>query len=331
MGNGLRKIAVFFQRKKDRGSSYLKSDLPLRSVPGQASHYNRRRNNPIAKLKQWWQRRKHLQQSGYRPDTGRIVGGLTGGTLLVVLLLVVGLFTNGQRIKRALQSIAFFQVTELTITGCDIVSEELVRESADIILHQTSLIGLDTLLLEDTLRSVPWVSRAEVERNWPSSVEIRISENRPVALLHMQSPEGTGLHYIDRKGIPFLEVTPGADIDFPVITGLLGVGDVGAREGVFAEVLVLLRRLQRNDPHLPAQSVSEIHVTPEGEMVVYLVEYPFPIFFGNGNTRRKYARLIEVLKELYKTQKGKELISGVQYIQMDYFDEKVLVAQGGSG
>ena len=331
MGSGFRNIACFFNRKKERGNSYLKSDLPLRSVPGQAS-YNHRRNNPFARLRLRLQRKKHTQHTGYRPPSGkRILGGLTGGGLLVAVLLIVGVITNVERITRALQSIAFFQVTELSITGCDIVSEEQVRETAEIILHQTSLIGLDSAALEKKLRTVPWVARAEVERNWPSSVEIRVLENRPVALLHMQGGEGTGLHYIDRKGIPFLEVTPGADIDYPVITGVHTVEDSVLRREVFAEVLVLLRKLQRNDPHLPAQSVSEIHVTPEGEMVIYLVEYPFPIFFGNGNTKRKYARLIEVLKELYKKQKGKELISGVQYIQMDYFDEKVLVAQGGSG
>jgi cell division septal protein FtsQ len=331
VGNGLRKIAVLVKRNKDRGNSYLKSDLPLRSVPGQANHYHRGKS-PLSKFKQWLLRRKHRQQVEYRPAGGKkILGSLTGGALLFAVILVAGAIANGERIMRAFQSIAFFQVTELTITGCDIVSKEIVRDSAGIILHQTSLIGLDRLQLEDKLSSVPWVARATVDRNWPSSVEIRITENRPVALLHMQSSEGGGLHYMDGKGTPFLEVVPGADVDFPVITGLYMVEDSDVRGDAFAKVLVLLQRLQSNDPYLPAQSVSEIHVTPEGELVLYLVEYPFPIFFGNGNTKRNYARLIEVLKELYKKQKGKELISGVQYIQMDYFDEKVLVAQGGSG
>jgi hypothetical protein len=37
--------------------------------------------------------------------------------------------------------------------------------------------------------------------------------------------------------------------------------------------------------------------------------------------------LVQVLKALYKKQKGKESISQVEYIQMDYLDDKVLVAQ----
>ena len=61
-------------------------------------------------------------------------------------------------------------------------------------------------------------------------------------------------------------------------------------------------------------------------MVVYLVEYPFPIFFGTSNTSKKYYRLVQVLKTLYK-QKGKGSISQIEYIQMDYLQDKVLVAQ----
>ena len=64
--------------------------------------------------------------------------------------------------------------------------------------------------------------------------------------------------------------------------------------------------------------------------MVYLVDYPFPIFFGSGNTKQKYARLVQVLKALYKKEKGEDLISEIEYIQMDYLQNKVLVAQTGS-
>ena len=129
----------------------------------------------------------------------------------------------------------------------------------------------------------------------------------------------------------FLPVEPGDDIDFPVITGWSDIKNTEIKEQALSEVLIFLRKLRVNNPHLPAQSVSEIHVNQSGEMVVYLVEYPFPIFFGNGNTKTKYARLVQVLKALYKKKRGKELISRVEYIQMNYLNDKVLVAQSGSG
>jgi len=126
-------------------------------------------------------------------------------------------------------------------------------------------------------------------------------------------------------------VRPGADVDFPVVTGLAEIGDQGLKSKALAEVLTFLDKVRSNDPHLPAQSVSELHITKAGEMVVFLVEYPFPIFFGNGNTKQKYSRLIQVLRALYKKQNSKELLSQIEYIQMDYLNDKVLVVESGSG
>jgi cell division protein FtsQ len=178
---------------------------------------------------------------------------------------------------------------------------------------------------------MPWVARATVKRSWPAKILIAIEENAPIALLHLPSAEGMQLQYLDANGIAFSSVNPGADIDFPVVTGLTEITDPQLKEKVLAEILTFLRKVQGNDPHLPAHSVSELHATKSGELVVYLVEYPFPIFFGNGNTKVKYSRLIQVLRTLYKKQNGKELLSQIEYIQMDYLNDKVLVVESGSG
>jgi len=170
-----------------------------------------------------------------------------------------------------------------------------------------------------------------VKRNWPSTVEIEIRENVPVALLHTMSAERDQLYYIDKKGTSFMPVSVGANLDFPVITGLAEITDPSLKKKALTEVLLFLQKVRRNDPHLPVQSVSEVHVDSHGELVVYLVEYPFPIFFGNGNTKQKYLKLIRVLRALYKKERGEEIISSVEYIRMDYFNGKVLVAQSGSG
>ena len=58
-------------------------------------------------------------------------------------------------------------------------------------------------------------------------------------------------------------------------------------------------------------------ITKEG-LVVYLVEYPFPIFFGNGNTKKKVLNLAYVLKELYGKRSQNDLISQVEYIRNNF-------------
>ena len=257
----------------------------------------------------------------------KVVGLATLACSLLLFILIGG----GRIILNNLALLRFYQVSEIVFSGTDTVSEKKLREASRIILHQTSLISLNCSQVEEWLLSVPWVARAEVKRNWPSTVEISIVENVPVALLHNKKSIGTELQYLNRKGVPFLQVSPGSDIDFPVITGLVEIDEPILRKKALAEVLVFLKKVNGNNPHLPVQSVSEIHLSRDGEMVVYLVEYPFPIFFGSSNISQKYFRLVQVLKALYKKQKGKGAISQVEYIQMDYLNDKVLVAQSKSG
>lgn len=66
-------------------------------------------------------------------------------------------------------------------------------------------------------------------------------------------------------------------------------------------------------------------------LILYLVEHPFPIFFGEGDIRRKYVRLRKVLEMLYKPRRTGMDIGRVAYIKMDYLKDKVIVGYGESG
>lgn len=251
--------------------------------------------------------------------------------VLGTVFLSFFIFDGTDLIVKRFQGIEYFKVTEISISGESVLSKTEVRTITGVIAHQTSLLGLKIVEMENRLRSNAWISSATVRRNWPSGIEIDIVENRPLALLHIKTAKGTELQYIDKKGRSFLSLIPGGNVDYPIVTGLSELKDESMKSAALKEVLIFLNKAKRNDPHLPVQSLSEVHVTKEGDLVVYLVEYPFPIFFGNGNTKRKYGRLVEVLKALYKKEKGKDLISEVKYIQMDYLQDKVLVAQSGQG
>lgn len=219
----------------------------------------------------------------------------------------------------------------IDFVGCEATSEKRLRPLAGITIYQTSLMGLDQDAVERRIEKDPWVSKAEVTRDWPSTIVIKVVEHRPIALLNKSTATEPKLYYIDRKGLPFLQVKPGNDIDYPVITGLDRVEDVQDRKDIFSDIYTFLRLVRRNNPNLPAQSVSEIHVNEDSEMVVYLVDYTFPIFFGRGEIADKYTRLVRVLNVLYREKKKGMLLSGVEYIRMDYLKDKVLVAQSESG
>lgn len=327
------KIMRSFFKKKKSGSGYQSREFPLQAVPGENGLRQQKRKWSLSRIKYLVSEKKRKKNEGY----GRPV---TRGKLLyrwvVLFLFITGagwLVFSGGRIwvEKGLASLSFFQVAELGFSGCNSVSNEQLREQSQIILHQTSLMGMETAEIEARLQKNPWVSSVKVKRNWPSTVEIEIKEHVPVALLHSTASDPDQLYYINNKGVPFKSVTVGGNVDFPIITGLTEITDQDIKQKALNEVVLFLQKVNSNDPHLPAQAVSEIHVNPAGELVVYLVEYPFPIFFGDGNTKRKYEKLLRVLQALYKKQKGEEIISRVEYIRMDYFNDKVLVAQSESG
>ena len=328
----MKMIPSLFKKRKS-GSGYQTGEFPLRTVPGEHGSGQQRRKWSLSRLKYLFVSRKKVEHGGYSrqvPRANRLY------RRLLLLLIVVGtgwlIFSGGRGwVERGLAKITFFQVNDLVISGCSSTSYEELREQSHIILHQTSLIGMKPAVIEQCLLQNPRVSSARVIRNWPAGVEIVIKEHVPAALLQSSASHSGQLYYIDKKGDPFMPVAVGDNLDFPVVTGLAEVKDPAVKQKATDEVLIFLKKINKNNPHLPAQSVSEIHVNSAGELVVYLVEYPFPIFFGGGDTRKKYKKLVRVLQALYKKQQGEEIISRVEYIRMDYFNDKVLVAESESG
>lgn len=329
----LKKSFIRLIRKKKQGYASFASDLHIRGAAAETKQYKPRQRR-LAKLKQRLQGKRKDSQEGYGQQVSRKDGNIRTFILILILLALPVAWVYGggtEKVRKGLESINLFKVGKIEIAGCTAVSKEKILEISEITPYQSSLLTLSSSQVEARIATVPWVARATVKKNWPADILITIEENAPVAILHSQGAEGTQLQYLDARGVAFSSVSPGSEIDFPVVTGLAEITDQQLKEKALSEILAFLRKVQGNDPHLPAQSVSELHVTPTGELVVYLVEYPFPIFFGNGNTKVKYSRLIQVLRALYKKQNGKELLSQIEYIQMDYLNDKVLVVESGSG
>jgi hypothetical protein len=91
-----------------------------------------------------------------------------------------------------------------------------------------------------------------------------------------------------------------------------------------SDVFELLKLANRNNPILPEQSISEIHIAKKGELILYLLDRPFPIYLGKeGKISTRYYRLVKVLKDLYKTKEFSE----VSYIRLDYQKDTILVGK----
>ncbi len=165
------------------------------------------------------------------------------------------------------------------------------------------------------------MERVDVKRELPGTLEITVKEREAVAMINVQNT----FYYVDRKGSVFTRVEASADHDFPTITGLKKekLQSCGTADNALINALQFLRYASRGDALLPKQNISEIHISENNELIVFLVDRPFPIYLGRGKIYTKYHRLAKVLHKLYK----KELFAETTFIRMDYAVNKVLVGR----
>ena len=242
---------------------------------------------------------------------------------LIFLFLLPGLLFAAKHSYHRLCECDFFQITAVKIDGNRMTSKEQIAALSRVDIH-SNLLAIDPDQIRSLLESHPWVARAEVIRNWPNRLLINLKEKNPVALLN----RGTGLFYLDSRGRIIAAARPSQELDLPVITGLENYPFDSTQAAQIPvpllDVFDLLKSANRNNPILPQQNISEIHIAEKGELILYLLDRPFPIYLGkDGKISTRYSRLVKVLKDLYKTKEFSE----VSYIRFDYQKGTILVGK----
>ncbi|MCI5164611.1 MAG: FtsQ-type POTRA domain-containing protein [Candidatus Electrothrix sp. GM3_4] len=245
---------------------------------------------------------------------------------LLVLVMLFGV--AGRWGFQTLERSGTFSVRRVTVQGNRMSSEAQIRTLANV-KQGDQLFSVPPEDIEERVRQHPWVDQVKVERVWPDTLTIWVHEHRPLAMINIEGGQ-QGLYYLDHHGIIFAPVESLQDIDYPVITGFVlpdgsrEISGFDLEENATAEdVYDFLYVAARGNPILPLQSISEIHVTREKGIIVYLVEHPFPIYVGYGNVKKRYYQLVKLLERFYR----KRRIEGIKEIRMDYHEGRILVAR----
>lgn len=242
--------------------------------------------------------------------------------LISILLTIVGagLWVGVQLLFQS----TIFRLTDIKVIGTRIATQRQILDLAGL-QPGGSLLRFDAKAAVTRIESHPWVERAEIKTQWPSAVEITVSEFQPFALINVEAGKERRLRYLNRSGRLFSEAGQGQELDFPVITGVQLEKDVMVDrlvKGSLADAACqLLGLAARGNAILPIQAISEVHLDAERGLILYLVDRPFPIYFGTDRLQTKYSRLIRVMEQLYT----KKQVEAVKEIRMDYLDDKVLV------
>lgn len=292
----------------------------------------RKKQNLLRKLNSYREKRKSSSYKPYQAQKIRIKP-LRMLLLLVCLVMTILLFKQNdgpQMIRHALESVAYFKITRIEVTGVRHSTAETIRAASGIQMSDSIFSISDSRIVDSIKAADKWVKDVSLNRIWPDGIEISVKEYEPFALLSIQSETSESkLYYIDRYGYPFIEPAAGMDLDYPVITGIRDISETHDLKAKLEAPLVFLRKA--TNPHLPFQQVSELHVDHDKGLIIYMVEYPFPVFFGHGEIRNKYNKLWKVLEILYKPRKQGMKIARVAYIRLDYLEGRVIVGYSESG
>ena len=215
---------------------------------------------------------------------------------------------------RAVTTVTLFSLKSIEVSS----AKHLTRE--EIIGLAGAEQGKDMLRMNlkrmgEHILQNPWVETVQINRYFPDTVSIVITEREPVAIVNMGF-----IYYLDRKGKVFKVLNMGDRLDFPVVTGFneeeLGNDPKGTREALEA-TCDLLKILREKGAFILAD-VSEIHYDKGYGFTMFTAVGALPVKVGSGDFTAKVERFARIYKDLMVQ------LPSIHYIDLD-FNDKIIV------
>jgi cell division protein FtsQ len=112
-----------------------------------------------------------------------------------------------------LSALGGWRLEELTVEGRVNTAADDILAALDV-ERGTPILSIDVAEAREALESLPWVKRAQVERQLPNAVHVVIDERKPYALWQ----RGARYTLVDSEGHAIVDV-PGQVADLPLIVG----------------------------------------------------------------------------------------------------------------
>jgi len=182
-------------------------------------------------------------------------------------------------------------------------------------LKGSNILTVDLGAYRSRLLESPWVADVALRRVLPSTVEVFVSERRPIGLCRL----GSAIYLIDGHGIVIDEFGPQyAEFDLPIIDGLVRAPGAHAsidegRAELAARVIESVAR--RADL---ASHVSQIDVHDAHDAVVLLENDPALLHLGEDRFLERLQAYVDLAPRL------RDRVPEIDYVDMR-FEERVYV------
>lgn len=229
-----------------------------------------------------------------------------GAGLALVVLLHAG--------KSTICDSNFFRVANIEVISAGRVEASIVRELSGV-RNGLSMFDLDLKSIGTQIEKNPWISSAEVERIFPRTVTIKVTEFIPAAIINHGY-----LYYVAQDGTVFKPLEMGEKINFPLLTGMEQKDILKNREEtrlLLAGAIRLAESLQTRKA-FNLQKVSEIRIDPLHGYELMTLHGGVPVKIGFDNFEPKLARLERIYSEI------ETRLSVTQYIDLNSADRVIV-------
>jgi len=260
---------------------------------------------------------KNFRRAKVRPAArrgGRIAAWLTwraGRWIVGVLVVLYGAYRGGSLVLHA----SALQVRHISVHGNVRLSSGEVQAIVEG-LRGASILTADLARYRRRLMASPWVADVAIRRLLPSTVEVFVSERRPMGLCRL----GSTLYLIDPRGVVIDEFGPQyAEFDLPIIDGLVRVPGSGQPTIDETRAELASRVIEALAPRKDlAQRISQIDVRDAHDAVVLLDNDAALLHLGEDKFLERVQSYVDLAPAL------KQRVPDIDYVDLR-FDERVYV------
>ena len=226
---------------------------------------------------------------------------------IAALLLVSFIFIFGYDF---LTQTDYFKAESFSVTGIDKLTKEQVLKQARLD-KGVNILSVNLSEVRKRLTAHLWIAEAEVSRELPSKIHIRIKEQKALAVIDLERK-----FLINTTGEIFKEVSATDPDNLPIVSGL-EFSDINVLEETrslpFDAVMQVLKLGQNPNGFLPNTLIKRIHVDREIGLTIHAPAFASgmisTIKIGYHNYPGKYAGLKTVLAYIKKRNELSRLVS----------------------
>ena len=177
-------------------------------------------------------------------------------------------------------------------------------------LRGANILMADLARYRRKLLDSPWVADVALRRVLPSTVEVFVSERRPMGLSRM----GSQLYLVDRSGTVIDEFGPRyAEFDLPIVDGLVRPPSSGEPSIDERRAELAGRVIEALAPRLAlARRLSQIDVTDLHDAVVLLEGDPALLHLGDDNFLERLQSYVDVAPAL------RDRVPDIDYVDLRF-------------